>query len=87
MSNRFRPLWQLLLRTADPRQPPNLTCADCFMILEYLADIATDHDDRPALIQKARHHLTACPDCQTYYQQRLDELEALLNEENEKGAN
>jgi hypothetical protein len=74
----FRPLWQLLLETAVTPTPPPLTCADRFAILEYLADISQENSRAPSLIQKARQHLSACPDCQTYYQQRLDELEAEL---------
>ena len=78
MNKIFRPLWQLLLDTAVAHTPPSLTCSDCFTILEYLADISQENNDTPTLINKARQHLAACPDCQTYYQQRLDELEAEL---------
>ena len=76
MSRIFRPLWQLLLGTAVTRNTPPLTCSDCFAILEYLADISQANSGKTKLIQKARRHLAACPDCRTYYQKRLDELEA-----------
>ena len=76
----FRPLWQLLLDTAVTHPPQSLTCADCFAILEYLADISQESSAIPNLIQRARQHLAACPDCQTYYQKRLDELEAELED-------
>lgn len=86
----FRPLWQLLLDTVTSTSlsagvthtPTPLTCGDCFSILEYLADLNQENGDTPSLIQKARQHLVTCPDCHTYYQQRLDELEAKL-EDNE----
>lgn len=76
-----RPLWQLLLETAVPSKNFSLTCSDCFTILEYLADINQETSNKPKLIQKARQHLAACPDCQAYYQQQLDELEAKLKYE------
>ena len=75
--NPLRPLWQLLLKTAVPRSNSPLSCADCFSILEYLADLGPAPDDWPTLVQRARQHLATCPDCQAYYQARLDALAAL----------
>jgi hypothetical protein len=83
-SHDVRPLWQLLLETAVPPENVSLTCSDCFSILEYLADINQGTSDKPKLIQKARKHLAACPDCQTFYQQRLDELEEMLKDGQQK---
>ncbi|MCP4424538.1 MAG: hypothetical protein GY803_08615 [Chloroflexi bacterium] len=77
MSSLIRPLWKLLWQTAVPNNDLSLTCADCFAILEYLADISSNHNNRPALLQKARSHLTNCPDCHAYYEKRLQELEAM----------
>ncbi len=76
----FRPLWQLLLKTAVTDNDAPLTCADCFSILEYLLDISPQFVDWAVLIKKARQHLAACPDCQMYYQERLDKIEEMMNE-------
>ena len=84
MESDFRSLWQLLLETAVSDSSPSLTCADCFSILEYLADISQDYDDKLHLIQKARQHLAACPDCQSYYQNRLDEMEAEVKQKKDQ---
>jgi len=80
MATGIRPLWKLLLdlETDDP-YASSLSCVDCLSILEYLAEIDPAEADWPALIRKARHHMVTCPDCQTYYQARLDELESLIS--------
>ena len=76
-----RPLWKLLLDSLNPTtlaQRP-LTCRECFTILEYLADLFSQKQNlvSPKVLQQAaQHHLETCPDCQAYYQRRLEELEA-----------
>ncbi len=76
----FRPLWWLLLDTAVTDPSTTLTCADCLSILEYLAeaDISQNYEGKLHLIQKARQYLATCPDCQSYFQRRLDEMEGEL---------
>lgn len=78
MSHFFRPLWKLLLETAVPDDAPPLTCPECFAILEYLAALSPTYDSWPNLIEKVQQHLATCPDCQAYYQKRLDEFNTLL---------
>ncbi|WP_420645269.1 hypothetical protein [Candidatus Leptofilum sp.] len=76
-----RPLWRLLLdlKAAVPPQPP-LTCAECFALLEYLAEAlsaetAVDHQEQlQSAIQK---HLTVCPNCRAAYEKRLAQMEQL----------
>lgn len=76
-----RPLWKLLLDSINPSvlaQRP-LTCGECFLILEYLADLFSQKQNpvsAEVVQQAAQHHLETCPDCQAYYQHRLEELEA-----------
>ena len=72
-----RPLWKILIQTATPNAQTPLSCADCFAILEYLADVDVAGADRNMLVRAAQKHLATCPDCQEYYQRRLLELEAL----------
>ena len=80
MSDALQPLWQLLLKSNNLRPSSPLTCADCFSILEYLADLSQDFSisEKQQFIHAARKHLSGCPDCRRYYQAKLDELEAIM---------
>ena len=73
-----KPLWKLLLETEKGRPDEPLSCSDCFSILAYLADMG-DTIERARLIQAAKQHLSACPDCQDYYQKQLQEMEEVMN--------
>lgn len=72
------PLWKLLLQTTTSEQIKELTCADCFAILEYLADLDDLGSEQQILLKSVRQHINACPDCRDYYQRRLIELEQLV---------
>ena len=85
MAQTSRPLWKLLLESAGIGRNTSLTCSDCFAILQYLADASITGVDRMVLLGAARQHLNKCPDCQEYYQQRLDELESLEVEPEQTG--
>jgi len=69
-----RPLWQLLLE-----QPSNLTCDECFAVLEYYADVLTTGavDLLPAIME----HLERCPDCDLQHREALRSLLAGQAEE------
>ena len=70
-----QPLWQLMLKARKSSDDVALSCEDCFLILEYLADtreqIGADID---FLRKIASNHLSCCPDCRQYYQKRLEKL-------------
>lgn len=71
-----QPLWQILLLARKENEGVTLSCDDCFLILEYLAD--TQHKigaDVDFLRMIASKHLSCCPDCNHYYLQRLEQLE------------
>ena len=72
-----RPFWQTLV-AADSDESIALTCDECFIILEYLAEEAAEGADLQTLQQAAQHHLTHCPDCREHHLKRLIELEAQL---------
>ncbi len=78
-----RPLWKLLLvaKDEDGLEIRPLTCTECFTILEYLADLVTQakHPKTMGTLKKAaQEHLNHCPDCHTFYQQKLAELEKTI---------
>ncbi len=70
------PLWQILVRSLQNAPDRDLTCDECFAVLEYLADSAVAGADPDRLRRSARRHLAHCPDCREHHLRRLRELEA-----------
>ena len=80
MSPELLPLWQLLIEAG--KRP--LSCPECYLILEYLADTLPHNENgfNPAELHEAiDKHLSTCPDCHHYYQQQIDELKAQIKKE------
>ncbi len=75
MDNVSRPLWRLLVLTSEPKKSVQLTCEECFALLEYDADLlaagAALDEVRPAVI----HHLSLCSACQAKFDSWLENLE------------
>jgi PIN domain nuclease of toxin-antitoxin system len=68
-----RALWQLLLE-----DPSDLTCDECFAVMEYYAEALTRGgvDLLPEIIE----HLKRCPDCKLQHRQALRRLMASQSE-------
>jgi len=62
-----RPVWQLLLE-----DPSNLTCDECFAVMEYYAELlAKGSTDRlPEVIER----LKECPPCEVQHREELRHL-------------
>lgn len=73
----MRPLWQILARAAHSPST-TLTCDECFVALEYLADMIDAGADPRVVWQAAQRHLTRCPECREHHLQRIRELESQL---------
>lgn len=69
-----QPLWQILLKASNPDQA-ELTCDECFALLEYYSSRAADGEDFEEIKQATRKHLAACPHCREQHLQRLNQLE------------
>jgi hypothetical protein len=70
-----KPLWQLL---SD--DPSNLTCDECFAVMEYYADVlATTGAD---LLPKVLDHLRSCPSCRAQHREALRRLMESQSETN-----
>jgi hypothetical protein len=64
-----RVLWQLLLE-----DPSDLTCEECFAVMEYYADVlARGGVD---LLPEILEHLERCPDCELEHREVLRHLMA-----------
>ena len=73
-----RPLWQLLLKARSGGDDVKLNCQDCFLILEFLADIHHNlGTDIKFLRELASKNLSCCPDCRQFYLKRLEELQQM----------
>ena len=75
-----RPIWKLLIVFSEPEQDGELTCDECFNIMEYLAGEAVRGIDMKILREAVHHHFEYCAGCHEHHLQRLEELEAVLND-------
>jgi hypothetical protein len=70
-----KPLWKILAMSYEHTPSHDLTCTECYSVLEYLADQAVAGANFEQLSAVARRHLARCPDCQQDFAQRLAALE------------
>ena len=63
MSEAGRSLWQLLLLTHDVDTSAKLTCEECFVLLEYDAELLSKGAALDELHPAIRHHLSLCSKC------------------------
>lgn len=59
------PLWQLLLLTRDAKEPIQLSCAECFALLEYDAELLDEGVPFDKISPAVNRHLSLCQACQT----------------------
>ena len=74
MTDNEYPLWQLLLLTANPDKSIELSCSDCFTLLDYDAGLLSGDGDPGDLLPVIKHHLSICSRCQAELNTMLDEL-------------
>ena len=78
MNRTSRPIWKLLIAFSEPEQVDELTCDECFNVLEHLAGEAMRGIEVELLRKVVHQHLEHCPGCREHHIKRLDELEAIL---------
>ncbi|MBE0411891.1 MAG: hypothetical protein IBX69_19350 [Anaerolineales bacterium] len=70
-----RSLYEILVYASLSGNEVTLTCDECFLIMEYLVDLAREgwplDDIKKALFKHTNH----CPDCYEHHLKRLKELE------------
>ena len=64
-----RPLWQLMLD-----DPSDLTCDECFALMEYYAEVLTRGGT--GILPKVLDHLEKCPSCGPQHREALRRLAA-----------
>ena len=76
MSETGRSLWQLLLLIHDPTTPVQLTCEECFSLLEYDAELLANGAALDEIRPVASHHLSLCSKCKAKINAWLGKLDA-----------
>lgn len=71
----MRPLWQILITLKDSGSSTSLTCDECFLVIENLADEALAGVNEEDLKSALKQHLRYCPECQEHHLRRLNEIE------------
>ena len=70
-----RSLWQLLIETRNIKDDMHLTCDECFMLLEYDADLLVAGAHFDELQTAIRNHVALCSECRIELAARLEKLE------------
>ncbi len=68
-------LWELLSLARNPKTPIQITCAECFSLLVYDADLLAAGVSVDELHSSIRHHLSLCSGCESEFGQWLERLE------------
>jgi hypothetical protein len=65
MNETSRSLWQLLLLTCDANATVDLTCEECFTLLEYDTELLVSGANLDEIRPAASYHLSLCSKCKT----------------------
>ena len=68
-------MWQLLLLTRGAHMPVQLTCEECFALLDYDAEILANGTALEEIRPSVRRHLSLCSECRAKLDGWLDALE------------
>ena len=74
-------LWELLLLARNSKIPVQITCAECFTLIEYDADLLVAGVSIDEIRSSIRHHLSLCSGCESEFDQWLEKLEGAENSE------
>jgi len=75
MDKAGRSLWQLLLLTREADTQVQLTCEECFALLEYDAERLADGIPPDKIRPAVSHHLSLCSRCRAKFDIWLEELD------------
>ncbi len=69
-------LWQILLKLQKEPAEADLTCDECFVLLDYLVSQIVAIPHSRSLQEVAHKHFQYCPNCREHHLQKLKVLEA-----------
>lgn len=84
------PLWQLLLLTQNPESDVHLNCEECFVLLEYDAELLAAGVAPEDIRQAVSCHLAICSACKMEFndwQEKLRRRQSLQNDPKEQDNN
>jgi hypothetical protein len=58
-----RKLWQILLQSALDTEDYEISCSECFNLLDQYADLLLDGTDPSEIMPTVKQHLKHCPTC------------------------
>lgn len=81
-------LWRILLKIQERPADIDLTCDECFTLLEYLISQVSQETYLDSLYKAARTHWRYCPKCREHHLQKLKNLEvSYLSQQSENSTN
>lgn len=72
MDNEARPLWKLLMLARSSETNLQITCEECFALLEYDAELLANGAAFEEIRPIANHHLSLCPTCTEQFKNWLE---------------
>ena len=66
-------LWKVLLLASEPGAD-QLSCEDCFVLMDYLSDMLASGYSPRTVLPLAERYLEHCPNCHDEYVHELEEL-------------
>ncbi|RME71500.1 MAG: hypothetical protein D6784_15055 [Chloroflexi bacterium] len=73
-------LWQVLLKTALETEEYEITCLECFNLLDQYADLLLEGADPAELLPSVQQHLNHCPACTQEFETLLFMLQKAARE-------
>jgi len=70
-----QPLWQLLMRAKNDQPGQDMTCEECFSILDFYAEELATGVDLKILQPSIARHLSRCPHCRSKFIEWVDRLD------------
>lgn len=69
----MEPLWQVLVHaTADQQEP--LSCEECYVLMDYLADLLSSGHSPRRVLSLGERYLRRCPECREEHRRAMTEL-------------
>ncbi len=76
----MRPLWQLLIDFYNPAATRRLSCEECFIVLDFLAEQLASDSHPEALQPLIKQKLAGCPNCQSKFVDWIKQMESTHSE-------
>ncbi len=76
------PLWQTLLRSALETEDYEITCEECFNVLDCYADLILEGTDPEEIMPMVKQHLKQCHCCEVELEALMTMLQDIITKQN-----